>query len=138
MEVINVAGVIVSIVIWVVIWKTLPALIGRVGMVMEKLLPHYEEKKRSDPVSKRLIISREGIFRTAAIIIVGMVIYMPTHVRVGGNFMTDFAYRFVWQLGKDPSGWPIIEPAMSILLGQVVVVVVIAALLAATLPSKKG
>ncbi len=129
-------GVIGAIVICVFLWKTLPVLIERVDIVVEKLLPHREEKNRSEPIHNRLIVSREGILRTAAMIIVGMVIYMPTHVRVAGNSMTDFAYRFVWKLGEDPSGWPIIEPAMSILLGQVVVVVVIAVLLASTAPSK--
>ncbi len=82
-------------------------------------------------------VSRTWILRLAALVIVGMVIYMPTYVRMGNNVLIDFAYRFVWELGKAPDGWFTIEPAMGILLGQVGVVVAIAGLLAAAAPSKK-
>jgi len=83
-------------------------------------------------------LNRAWILRLAALTIVGMVIYMPTYVRMGNNVLIDFTYRFFWELGKTPDGWFTIEPAMGTLLGQVVVVVVIAGLLAlaVTAPSK--
>ncbi|QEA39338.1 hypothetical protein FGL86_09785 [Pistricoccus aurantiacus] len=138
MDATKVMGIIGAIAVWVLLWKALPVLFERVGMVVVRFLPRRGKQNDQETVRRGLSVSREGILRSAALIVVGMVIYMPTHVRLGGNSMTDFAYRFVWELGESRDGWHAIEPAMSILIGQVVVVVVIAGFLAATVPSKNG
>ncbi len=87
-------------------------------------------------------MTREVVLRLAVFVIVGMVICMPTHVRVNDTFAW-FAYRFVWDIGSPrndsfSSFAHTIQPATGILLGQVVIVVVIAVLLAATLPSRNA
>ncbi|MBE0448879.1 MAG: hypothetical protein IBX64_12465 [Actinobacteria bacterium] len=138
MDATKVVGIIVAIAVWVLLWKALPVVFERVGMVVVRFLPRRGKQHDQETVGRGLSVSREGILRSAALIVLGMIIYMPTHVRLGGNSMTDFAYRFVWELGGSRDGWHAIEPAMNILIGQVVVVVIIAVLLAATAPSKKG
>lgn len=110
-------------------WKWLPAFLDITTQSLHRI---RDGSARSSGKRPKLVIGRSGVFRLAALALVVMVIYMPTYVCVG-ELKTDFDYRFIWTLGTTVDGWSSIEPAVSMLLTQVVVVVAIAGLLAAAI-----
>lgn len=110
-------------------WKWLPAFLDITTQSLHRI---RDGSVRSPGKRPRLVFGRSGIFRLAALALVVMVIYMPTYVYIG-ELKTDFDYRFIWTLGTTVNGWGSIEPAISMLLTQVVVVVAIAGLLAAAI-----
>lgn len=119
-------------------WKWLPALFDVAKQGFQRLSAIRGNRSTSSSLSGgsnqseklKKGIGRSGILRLAALVLVMMVIYMPTYATYGA-LRTAFAYRFIWTLGSVDGRSPSIEPAVSILLAQVVIVVAIAGLLAA-------
>jgi hypothetical protein len=108
-------------------WKWLPAFLDITTQSWHRI---RDGSARNHGKRPKLVFGRSGIFRLAALALVVMVIYMPTYVYVG-ELKTDFDYRFIWTLGATVNRWGSVEPAISMLLTQVAVVVAIAGLLAA-------